>query len=98
MATAIAYAFEQTVEDLGEQRAVDLARFLYRNLAAMYELAGSSEVVKEASEVRRVRDVCGFRDAGTKVSILRSMTLLNKLVPEANLEIEEISAQEAEEV
>ena len=68
----VPYDFSTLLERFGAEQAIKIGRFANRTLNKMHELGNSSAAFKDASEVRRLRDVVAFFDEasfeGAKVS------------------------------
>ena len=66
------YDFSTLLERFGAEQAIKIGRFANRTLNKMHEIGNSSAAFKDASEVRRLRDVVAFFDEasfeGAKVS------------------------------
>jgi glycine/D-amino acid oxidase-like deaminating enzyme len=89
------YEFQTLCEHHGKDEAIKIARFCMRTLNKMHELGNSSEAFKEASEVRRLRGVIGFRDEAALKKSKESFKLYDALVPEADAQVEVLSPEEA---
>lgn len=88
LATFAPYIFPTMFAQYGEEKAVEVVRFMYHTLDKMHEIGNSSEEMKKASEIRRTRDVTGFRDEETFEEMKASFLLMEKMIPEANLKVE----------
>lgn len=95
LATFAPYMFPAMLEQYGESKAIEVVQFLYRTLDKMHEIGNSGEEIKNASEIRRTRDIAGFRDQKTFEEMRTSFLLLDKMVPEANLKVEIVSPEAA---
>jgi glycine/D-amino acid oxidase-like deaminating enzyme len=95
LATFVPYAWPQMCSQYGTEKAIELAKFMYRTLEKMHSLGRSNEQVKKTSEIRRTRDVTGFRDRETFEEMRDSFLSLEEAVPEAQLQVEVYDEAEA---
>lgn len=82
-------------ERVGHEEAVKIARFANRTLEKMYQLASSSQELKEASEVRRTEDVLCFEDVDAFQQERESLDLYEEYVPEERGKAQYLTAEEA---
>ena len=85
-------------QHFGHEQAEKIARFANRTLEKMHELGNSSSEFKEASEVRRVRDIIGFLDEDSFQEAQEAFRLYEQHVPEDSGTIEILSAEQATSV
>ncbi len=87
--------YKSLSESFGHEQAVAIARFANRTLEKMHELGNSSEEFKEASEVRRLRDVVCFQDEESFKDARESHLLYEEHVPEERGKTMILTAEEA---
>lgn len=88
-------AFTHLIDQFGEDQAVKIGRYAYRTLEKMHSLGNSTPDFKDASEVRRLRDVVGFADQETFEAAKISYKKYDEMIPDASLHHEVLSTEEA---
>ena len=91
----VPYDFLNLCEHFGEAEAIKIARYAFRTLEKMHALGNSTAELKDASEVRRLRDIVGFGDTATFDSAVASFKKYEELVPDCSLDLEILSAERA---
>ena len=89
------YEFLTLCEHHGKEEAMKIGRFGSRTLNRMHELGNSSKEFKEASEVRRLRGVVGFRDEDALKHAQESFKAYEQAVLEGEAHIEVLTPEEA---
>jgi glycine/D-amino acid oxidase-like deaminating enzyme len=89
------YEFSTVCEHYGKDEAIKIARFFTRTLDKMHQMGNSSDELKDASEVRRLRGVLGFWNAEAFERAKISFKLYEQSVPDSEPKIEVLSAEEA---
>lgn len=89
------YEFKTLCEHHSEEEATKIGRFTNRTLDKMYDLGNSSKEFKDASEVRRLRGVIGFRNEDALKHAQESFKLYEQAVPEGKADIEVLTPGEA---
>jgi glycine/D-amino acid oxidase-like deaminating enzyme len=91
-------AFTDLIAQYGQEEAIKIGRYAVRTLNKMHDLGNSRPEYREASEVRRLRDVLAFVDAEAfevaKLSFQKYEDLIGK---EYSLNSEVLSARETHE-
>jgi len=87
--------YQALSKHFGHEQAVKIARFANRTLDKMHDLGNSSEDLKEASEVRRLRDVICFQDEESFQDAWESHMLYEEHVPEERGKSQILTAEEA---
>lgn len=85
-------------ELFGHDETVKIARFANRTLEKMYQIANSSEELREASEVRRTLDVLCFEDDVAFRESQESVRLYEEHVPEERNTAGYLTSEEAASV
>lgn len=98
LATFAPYTWSEMCQTYGNDQAIEMAKFMYKTLEKMYALVASNAEVFEASQIRRTRDVTAFRDRETFEGMRDSFLQLEKMVPEAQLQVEVYNEEIALEV
>ncbi|GIZ44335.1 hypothetical protein CKM354_000753600 [Cercospora kikuchii] len=82
----------------GKEATMKMARFANRTLESMHRLAeDGDEELKRVAEVRRVRSVCAYYDAGVFEETKKSMRRYEECLPEEKGDGEFYGAEEARE-
>ncbi|GAO16597.1 hypothetical protein UVI_02019650 [Ustilaginoidea virens] len=90
--------YELLAERFGHAQAVKIARFANRTLERMHQLAGSSEELRRASDIRRTCDVVCLQDEEAWQGARRSWESYADKVPEESGKAEFLTPEEAKEV
>ena len=89
------YEFKTLCEHHSKEEATKIARFANRTLDKMHDLGNSSKEFKEASEVRRLRGVIGFRNEDALKHAQESFKLYEQAIPQGKADIEVLTPEEA---